>query len=75
MLNNTDFKSKVAAVAAIMCCVASVHIVVSIGEDIQEWEGEEDQKNQENFDETTKNVNAYDRKNSKHNSGYSKTEP
>ena len=38
-------------------------------------EGEEDQKNQENFDETTKNVNAYDRKNSKHNSGYSRTEP
>ena len=37
--------------------------------------GEEDQKNQENLDETTKNVNAYDRKNSKHNSGYSKTEP
>ena len=32
-------------------------------------------KNQENFDETTKNVNAYDRKNSKHNSGYSETEP
>ena len=38
VLNNTAFKSKVAAVAAIMCCVASVHIVVSIGEDIQEWE-------------------------------------
>ena len=32
-------------------------------------------KNQENFDETTKNVNAYDRKNSKNNSGYSRTEP
>jgi hypothetical protein len=37
--------------------------------------GGEDQKNQENFDETTKNVNSYERKNSKNNSGYSRTEP
>ena len=37
--------------------------------------GEEDQKNQENFDETTKNVNSYERNNSKNNSGYSRTEP
>jgi hypothetical protein len=37
--------------------------------------GEEDQKNQENFDETTKNVNAYERKKSRNNSRYSQTEP
>ena len=38
-------------------------------------EGEEDQKNQENFDETTKNVNTYERKKSRNNSKYSQTEP
>ena len=38
-------------------------------------EGEEDQKNPENFDETTKNVNSYERKKSKNNSVYSRTEP
>jgi hypothetical protein len=37
--------------------------------------GEEDQKNQENFDETTKNVNTYERKKSRNNSKYSQTEP
>ena len=37
--------------------------------------GEEDQKNQENFDETTKNVNAYERQKSRNNSRYSQTEP
>ena len=35
---------------------------------------EEDQKNQENFDETTKNVNTYERKKSRNNSRYSQTE-
>ena len=37
--------------------------------------GEEDQKNQENFDETTKNVNTYERKKSRNSSRYSQTEP
>jgi hypothetical protein len=37
--------------------------------------GEEDQKNQENFDETTKNINTYERKKSRNNSKYSQTEP
>ena len=36
--------------------------------------GEEDQKNQENFDETTKIVNTYERKKSRNNSRYSQTE-
>jgi hypothetical protein len=37
-------------------------------------EGQEDQKNQENFDETTKIVNTYERKKSRNNSRYSQTE-
>ena len=36
---------------------------------------EEDQKNQENLDETTKNVNTYERKKSRNSSRYSQTEP
>jgi hypothetical protein len=37
-------------------------------------EEQEEQKNQENFDETTKIVNTYERKKSRNNSRYSQTE-
>jgi len=43
--------------------------------ELGEQNEKEDQKNNENFDETTKNVNTYERNKSRNNSKYSRTEP